>query len=168
MHPQDRFPKEMFVGTPLKTIAHPCDYCHGKGCGHCRAHVNPACGCHDRGICEVVVDDANDLVYIYGNVKHEDFHVPSDVVAYTAVPSAGFPNTGIRKADEIFEGEQDGNNITVAHKIMEGTETVYLNGLKQIEGAEFDYTREGQKLHFNFYDILPTDKIEVVYKYTEE
>ena len=68
--------------------------------------------------------------------------------------------------EEIFEGEQDNNNIVVAHTPIPESETVYLNGLKQIEGNERDYRKTADNtFHFNFYNLLPSDVVEVVYRY---
>ena len=169
--------KESYIGAPVRAYANVCQYCHGHGCGHCGGHRVEMCGCgkpkgmcgcaKKPGICEAVVDDAAGIVYLYGNVKHEDYHVPNqNCIAYTGVASAGFPNTGSSKGDEVFEGEQDNNNIVLSHKPIEGTLDVYLNGLKQIEGTERDFQVVSEKkLHFNFYNLLPTDVVEVTYRY---
>lgn len=162
--------KESYIGAPVRAYANVCQYCHGNGCSHCGCKKpcgKGMCGCPKPGICEAVVDDAAGVVYLYGNVKHEDYHVPSqNCIAYTGVVSAGFPYTGSIKADEIFEGEQDNNNIVVAHTPIEESDAVYLNGLKQVEGAERDYRKLADNTyHFNFYNLLPTDVVEVVYRY---
>lgn len=162
--------KESYIGAPVRAYANVCQYCHGNGCGHCGCKKpcgKGMCGGTKPGICEAVVDDAAGVVYLYGNVKHEDYHVPSqNCIAYTGVVSAGFPYTGSIKADEIFEGEQDNNNIVVAHTPIEESDAVYLNGLKQVEGAERDYRKLADNTyHFNFYNLLPTDVVEVVYRY---
>ena len=169
--------KESYIGAPVRAYANVCQYCHGHGCGHCGGHRVEMCGCgkpkgmcgcaKKQGICEAVVDDNAGVVYLYGNVKHEDYHVPSqNCIAFTGVVSAGFPYTGTIKADEIFEGEQDNNNIVVAHTPIPESDAVYLNGLKQIEGAERDYRKTADNTyHFNFYNLLPTDVVEVVYRY---
>ena len=163
--------KESYIGAPVRAYANVCQYCHGHGCGHCGGPKKPCgkdmCGCKKPGICEAVVDDAAGIVYLYGNVKHEDYHVPNqNCIAYTGVASAGFPNTGSSKGDEVFEGEQDNNNIVLSHKPIDGTLDVYLIGLKQIEGDERDFQVVSEKkLHFNFYNLLPTDVVEVTYRY---
>ena len=162
--------KESYIGAPVRAYANVCQYCHGHGCGHCGGKKpcgKGMCGCPKPGICEAVVDDAAGVVYLYGNVKHEDYHVPSqNCIAYTGVVSAGFPYAGSIKADEIFEGEQGNNNIVVAHTPIEESDAVYLNGLKQVEGAERDYRKLADNTyHFNFYNLLPTDVVEVVYRY---
>ena len=141
--------------------------CHGapkKGCG---------CGCH-RGhnhgaICAVVVDDANDIVYLYGDVQHENYHVPgADCAAYAAVKTAGFEVPTRREADEYWEGEQDDNNIRLGHKpLRDNTFLVFLNGVKQREGAEYDYVLTDNVLHFNFHELLETDRVEVLYTYKD-
>lgn len=159
--------KESYIGAPVRAYANVCQYCHGKGCSHCGGCKKGMCYAPKPGICEAVVDDAAGVVYLYGNVKHEDYHVPEqNCIAYTGVPSAGFPYTGSIKADEVFEGEQDNNNIVVAHLPIKDSVEIYLNGLKQIEGTERDFQKIADNtFHFNFYNLLPTDVVEVVYRY---
>ena len=122
------------------------------------------------GICTAVVDDASGKVYLYGNVIHENYHVPGNAcIAYTAVESAGFAADGRLGADELYEGEQDNNNITLEHTpFHDNSLLVFLNGVKQVEGPERDYVIDGNKIHFNFYEILPTDRVEVMYEYGAE
>lgn len=162
------FCKDSYVGSPVKAIAHPCPVCK-KGPGKCHCKHK---GCHPApmGVCQVVVDDANGKVYLYGNVVHENYHVPGGAcIAYTAVESAGFETSGRVGADELFEGEQDNNNVTLEHEpLRDNSLLVFLNGVKQVEGPERDYVVEGQKIHFNFYEILPTDRVEVMYEYGVE
>ena len=160
------FHKHTYVGAPVKAIAHPCPVCKKKTCC-CKK--NPGC-MPPMGICTAVVDDANGKVYLYGNVIHENYHVPGNAcIAYTAVESAGFETSGRVGADEIFEGEQDNNNVTLEHEpLRDNSLLVFLNGVKQVEGPENDYTVDGQKIHFNFYEILPTDRVEVMYEYGAE
>jgi hypothetical protein len=45
---------------------------------------------------------------------------------------------------------------------------VFLNGVKQREGNEYDYTVNENVVHFNFYQLLPTDRVEVIYEYGAE
>ena len=161
------FCKHSYVGSPVKAIAHPCPVCK-KGPGKCQCKHK---GCHmPMGICTAVVDDASGKVYLYGNVIHENYHVPGNAcIAYTAVESAGFEVSGRRGADEVFVGEQDQNNVTISHEpIRDNSFLVFLNGVKQVEGPENDYTVDGQKIHFNFYQLLPTDRVEVMYEYGAE
>ena len=125
---------------------------------------------HKEGVCQVVVDDANDRVYIYGNVVHENYHVPGgNCIAYAAVESAGFTAPGRLCNDEVFNGEQDLNEITLEHTpLQDNTFLVFLNGVKQVAGGENDYTITGATIHFNFYQLLPTDRVEVMYTYASE
>lgn len=160
--------KDSYIGAPVRAYANVCQYCHGDGCGHCGAHKEHGmCGCGKNGICQAVVDDAAGVVYLYGNVKHEDYHTPQqNNIAYTGIVSAGFPYVGTIKADEIFDGEQDNNNIVVSHIPVKDSDEVYLNGLKQIEGAERDYQKlSDNTYHFNFYNLIDTDRVEIIYKY---
>ena len=78
------FCKHAYVGSPVKPISHPCPVCKGKP-GECKCK-DGACHMPAPGLCQAVIDDANNLVYLYGNVVHEDYHIPgNDCVAYVAV-----------------------------------------------------------------------------------
>lgn len=134
---------------------------------HCK-HPMPAP--MKGGICTAVVDDANNRVYLYGNIVHENYHVPgNECVAYTAVESAGYQRDGRLGADEFFDGVQDNNNVALSHEpLMDNSFLVFLNGVKQREGAEYDYTVNGRLVHFNFYTLLDTDRVEVMYEYGAE
>lgn len=124
----------------------------------------------DKGICTAVVDDANNVVYLYGNVIHENYHVPgNNCMAFTAVESAGFARDGRLGADEFFDGEQDNNNIALSHvPFVDNSLFVFLNGVKQRAGAEHDYVINNNIIHFNFYNLLSSDTVEVVYEYGAE
>ena len=157
--------KRSYVGNPVRTVAHLCEVCHKPyhecTCGHCHHH--------GEGLCAAVVDDANGRVYLYGNVQHENYHVPGgNCIAYTSVVESGFTN-GKLEGDQFFEGVQDQNSCTLDHTPFPGSRTlVFLNGLKQREGEEHDYVLEGKTIHFNFYDLLETDVVEVMYEYEVE
>lgn len=160
------FCKHAYVGAPVKAIAHPCPVCK-KGPGACKCAGK--CGV-PAGICQAVVDDANNIVYFYGNIVHENYHVPGGAcIAYTGVESAGFKRDGRLGADEFFEGEQEHNNIGLTHvPFKDNSLLVFLNGVKQREGNERDYTINENVIHFNFYELLPTDRVEVMYEYGAE
>lgn len=151
------YPKDAYVGNPVRVVAHACPVCGKK---ECRCHKG-------SGVCSVVVDDANNKVYLYGNIQHENYHQPGGAcIAYTAVESAGFQRDGRLAADEWFEGEQDNNNVVLEHvPLHDNSLLVFLNGIKQREGAEYDYTINNKAIHFNFYALLPTDRVEVMYEY---
>lgn len=161
------FCKHSYVGSPVKAIAHPCPVCK-KGPGKC--HCKNKCAVPPMGICQAVVDDANGVVYLYGNVVFENYHVPGNqCVAFTGVESAGFRRDGRLGADEFFEGEQANNTVGLAHTpFKDNSLLVFLNGVKQREGNENDYTINENAIHFNFHEILPTDRIEVMYEYGAE
>lgn len=159
--------KDSYIGAPVKAIANACQYCHGKGCPHC-SHKGHKCG--PQGVCAVVVDDANNKVYLYGNIIHENYHVPGNqCVAYTTVAGTGFEGTGRAYADQYYVGEQDNNNIVLPNTPLNNERfMVFLNGLKQRQGGEYDFIVEDNKIHFNFYDLLATDTVEVMYEYLTE
>lgn len=158
------FCKHSYVGSPVKAIAHPCPVCK-KGPGKCQCK-HKGCGM-PMGICQAVVDDVNGKVYLYGNIVHENYHAPGNAcIAYTAVESAGFEINGRMGADEWFEGEQEHNNVTLAHTpIIDNSFLVFLNGVKQRQGAENDYTINDNVVHFNFHELLPADRVEIMYEY---
>lgn len=164
---QSDFCKHAYVGSPVKAIAHPCPVCK-KGPGACKCKGN--CGMSPMGVCQVVVDDANGKVYLYGNIVHENYHAPGGAcIAYTAVESAGFEVNGRMGADEWFDGEQEHNNISLAHTpLIDNSFLVFLNGVKQRQGAEYDYVISENVIHFNFHELLPTDRVEVMYEYGAE
>lgn len=158
--------KQSYIGAPVRAYVHACEYC---GC-HGHKKEGCSCGCHSHntgGVCAAVVDDANGRVYLYGNIVHENYHVPGgDCIAYAAVSGAGFGEFRVDR-DEFFEGEQDNNNIQLEKEpLLDNTLLVFLNGVKQRAGAENDYTVNGKTIHFNFYQLLPTDRVEVMYTYS--
>lgn len=152
--------KDSYIGAPVKAVMPAGAYCHP--CGHPGGPRNGA-------ICSVVVDDANNIVYLYGDVTHENYHVPGDTcVAYATVGSAGFVAPTIREVDEFWEGVQSENTIVLDHLPKHNnTFMVFLNGVKQTEGAEKDFLLEGNKIKFNFYELLPEDRVEVMYTYED-
>ena len=158
--------KHSYIGAPVRAYVHACEYCQ---CGGPKPKNGCHCGCHHKksAVCQVVVDDANNRVYLYGDgIVHENYHIPgADCVAHVAVESAGFHATALQ-ADEFFDGEQDNNNIRLANDpIKDNTFLVFLNGMKQREGAEYDYVVTDNVIHFNFHELLPTDRVEVMYTY---
>ena len=154
--------KDSYVGSPVKAVAPVCPACKKKGGCKCKKSCAPA-----PGICTAVVDDASGRVYLYGNVLHENYHVPgNNCIAYTSVQASDMVYNGRRGADEIFVGEQDQNNVTLSKEpFHDNSLLVFLNGVKQVEGPENDYVLDGNKIHFNFYDLLPSDRVEVLYEY---
>lgn len=159
------FCKDSYVGSPVKAVAPVCPVCKKKGGCKCKGKCAPA-----PGICTAVVDDASGKVYLYGNIIHENYHVPgNNCIAYTAVTSAGFINDGRKGMDEIFEGVQDNNEVKLSKEpFLDNTLLVFLNGVKQVEGPENDYMIDGKKIHFNFYELTPTDRVEVMYEYGDK
>ena len=153
--------KDSYIGAPVRAVVHAAEYCMcgkkgGKGC---------TCKGGPKGLCAAVVDDLNNRVYLYGNIVHENNHVPGgNCIPYVAVESAGFSATA-RQKDEFFEGVQDNNNIRLSETpVRDNTFLVFLNGVKQREGNEQDYVfADDNVIHFNFYDLLDTDVVEVMY-----
>jgi hypothetical protein len=118
-----------------------------------------------NGLSTIVIDDANQIAYIYGNVIHENYHqAGKGCESYTVLPiDVAAQQTYKETADEIYEGEFPNNTIQLNFE-PSNEPAVFLNGLKQIKGQEYDYVRPAtNKIQFNFYDLIPTDKVEVIY-----
>lgn len=160
-------PKHDYIGNPVKHVALSCPQC-GKHYNDCTCGHSHGCGSNCGTT--IVVDDANDVLYIYGNIIHENYHVPTnECTAWTAAASAGFNAKSLQDADEYFEGVQDQNTVTIKHNPQKDNSfLVFLNGVKQREGEEQDYVLNGRDIHFNFYELLETDLVEVMYKYGTE
>ena len=148
-------------------------HCASHSDCHCKNHKHNCCHNSANGLCSVVVDDANNTVYIYGqpgSVLHENYHVPgSDCLTYASITASSNSAPKIMQVDEFFEGEHSGNNISLQHTPSNTTKMlVFLNGLKQRNGSEYDYTINGNIIHFNTYNLLATDVVEVMYEYGVE
>ena len=118
-----------------------------------------------KGICAAVVDDVNGKVYLYGNVVHENYHVPgSECFTFTAVESAGFETSGRIGNDEVFTGVQVNNSVILAHlPLIDHSFFVFLNGLKQIPTR--DYSVNGQTVTFTSATLGENDVVEIMYEY---
>ena len=125
---------------------------------------------HPHGLCSVVVDDANNVAYIYGrpgDVVHENYHVPgSDCLSFASVQMpTSEAVVGVQEADEFFVGEHPGDKIALSHTPQANTRMlVFLNGLKQREGDTYDFSSATSELTFHS-ALLATDTVEVMYTY---
>jgi hypothetical protein len=147
-----------------------------KGCHRQAVNYNCSCG---KGNCTVktisriaglstaVVDDAEQNVYIYGNIQYENHHNPvMECQPFLSIPLQPSSYKGLAFHEEVFDGEFDNNTITLAHTPdKDNPILVFKNGLKQIPGDERDYNITGDKLHFNFYTLQATDVVDVLYRY---
>lgn len=124
------------------------------------------------GLTTAVIDDANEVTYIYGSIVHENYHVPEELCSpYFTVPTTvdTYRNRNYLQGHELFEGEYSGDNITLQHIPDAGWPVmVFRNGLKQREGQDYEYTLTDAVIHFNFSPLLATDYVEVYYRYIEE
>ncbi len=109
----------------------------------------------------IVFDDATDKVYVYGDDG------AWRMFSYNMKESTKF-------GDKIFDGVQDSNIIKLSAVAIADTYTVYLNGLKQIEGRDFETSvvdsgaSDGVKvtsIRFLFYSLQDDDTVEVTYRY---
>lgn len=156
--------------------------CNGPCNGTCESTKRPIAGkgmtcdtkCKGRplfgpGPMTAVIDDANELTYFYGNILHENYHVPEEECQpFFTVPTTSdtYVNKSLVWGHEYFEGEYSGDNIEL-EKIPSGLwpVLVFRNGLKQREGANYEYSLSGRTIHFNFDSLQETDHVEVYYRY---
>lgn len=117
------------------------------------------------GVSTAVIDDANELTYFYGNIEHENFHKPAaECQPYVVVPTNWQTYSHLHAKTEVFEGEFPNDEILLTKtpsKIR--NHYIFLNGLHQDEGQEFDYLLEGNKIRFLNHTLIPTDRVTVKY-----
>lgn len=114
-----------------------------------------------------IVDDLNNTTYLYGNIQYEENHKPeAECLPFIAVPTKWNRRTDIQYESEIFQGEFPNNAITLKHcPLTHRPVMVFLNGLHQDEGQEYDYTLTDKKLTFTFHGLIATDRVSVKYYY---
>lgn len=143
--------------------------------GNCKCGNTP-CQCSPfkeitrlAGVSTAVIDDANERVYLYGNILHEDYHHPvEECQPYITIPTTIQTFRNLVFETEVFSGEMPSNTITLKHTPSKDWPVeVYLNGLNQVQGQEADYRLEGNKVIFNT-NITSTDRAKVVYRYEKE
>lgn len=119
------------------------------------------------GISTAVVDDANELTYFYGNVQYENYHNPvAECQPYVVVPSSWQTYKQLLPKTEVFEGEYVDNTVLLEETPVDSRQHfVFLNGVHQDEGQEFDYLLDGKSLAFRTHVLLPTDRVTVKYHY---
>lgn len=134
---------------------------------------NKDCGCTGKidqfAGNTVVIDDANETVYLYGNVYHENYHNASTVCSpFVALPAdvLTFTRNDYPQHREVFDGVQSDDSITLSHTPDTSWPVlVFKNGLKQVEGDSRDYTLSGKELQFKFEQLEASDVVEVYYRY---
>lgn len=155
----------------------------GKGCGcsgkskcgnKCGFNCKCAPSCKGTslfgpGPMTAVIDDANELTYFYGNILHENYHVPEEECQpFFTVPTTSdtYANKSLSWGHEHFAGVYPNDNIELSciPSCLWPT-MVFRNGLKQREGEEFEYSLDGRIIHFNFDPLQETDQVEVYYRY---
>ena len=119
------------------------------------------------GITTAVVDDANELTYLYGNIQHENYHQPAEECQpYVVVPANWQTYHQLLVKTEVFEGEFPDNTLVLEETPVEGRHVfVFLNGIHQDEGQEFDYLLDGKNVAFRTHVLLPEDRVTVKYHY---
>lgn len=147
----------------------PCN-CRGKSrCGICAGGKKLVVKEISKmsGISTAVVDDANEVTYFYGNVQHENFHVPDgECQPYVVVPTNWDTYRQLLPTTEVYEGEFADNTIELEHVPSDARHMfVFLNGVHQDEGQEYDYLLTGKSLHFMTHTLIPTDRVTVKYHY---
>lgn len=173
------FCKHTYVGAPVKSIAHPCPVCKEKA-GECKCK-DGACHMPTPGLCQAVIDDANNLVYLYGNVVHENYHVPgNDCVAYVAVNS-GDANKKIIFTEELYGSldldvtDPDNPKLTLQHTpAKNGVFLIFSpnsNDPLSLPSYHVDprkYTVDGNVVTFHEQFFTHVSAIAVAYQYGEE
>lgn len=148
----------------MQSLRSPC----GPKCSNKAGSIKSAIA---AGLQVAVIDDANEVAYIYGNVLHENYHVPEELcLPYFTVEATAetFRNRNLLWGHELFEGEYSGDNITLAQKPDSAWPVmVFRNGLKQRAGQDYEYTLTDKVIHFNFDPLVETDYVEVYYRYVE-
>ena len=149
-----------------------CDRCHREP-SRCICRGGPAKVINRvAGLTTAVVDDANQTVYIYGNIIHEDHHLPSDCSCqpFIKLPAELLTDyTQIRWIEENFSGEFMDNSIIIKFDpILERPFFVFLNGLKQTMGQEDDYVLKSKTIRFNIAELADGDKVSICYYYRAE
>lgn len=138
-------------------------------CGESDCIVNTKRTIYGPGAMTAVIDDANELTYFYGNIVHENYHVPEEeCTPYFTVPTTAdtYVDKQLVWSHENYEGVFSGDNITLDFKpSSDWPVLVFRNGLKQRAGQELEYTLTDKVLHFNFDPLLATDWVEVYYRY---
>ena len=122
------------------------------------------------GISTAVIDDANELTYLYGNVMHENFHVPtSKCQPYVAVPSTWETWKHFMPTTEVYEGTFADNTIILTETPSDVRPMfVFLNGVHQDEGQTYDYIIEDEKkIKFMTHTLLPSDRVTVKFYYVK-
>lgn len=119
------------------------------------------------GISTAIVDDANQVTYLYGNILFEDFHQPEEECQpYLAIPTDLRTYKSLDLKTEVFEGEFADNAIQLAKVPTRCRHIlVFLNGVHQDEGQEYDYQLNGKAISFNFHTLVATDRVTVKYWY---
>lgn len=163
--------------THMQSLTFPCGDCQCAGAHaecKCKDGVNgKGCGCGNITSTfagnTIVIDDANEISYLYGNVVHENHHKPETVCSpFVAVPTniSTYTKNNYPQGHEVFDGVASDNSITLAHTPDTGWPViVFKNGLKQVEGDARDYTLKDNEIHFKFYELQPADVVEVYYRY---
>lgn len=141
------------------TNASRCPACREKG----PISINQGC------LQAVVVDDANDVSYLYGNVQYEENHRPEEeCLPFVAIPTKWENRTQMMFSTEVFQGEFPNNAIELKHcPNKKHPVLVFLNGLHQDEGQEYDYKLENKLISFTFHQLIPTDRVTVKYYYAK-
>lgn len=119
------------------------------------------------GVSTAVIDDANELTYFYGNIQHENFHVPSaECQPYVVVPTNWQTYNQLKANTEVFEGEFVDNTILLDKTPVRIRHIfVFLNGVHLDEGQEYDYLLTGNSLKLLQHTLLPTDRVTIKYHY---
>lgn len=147
------------IGPRYSTETRVCDPCNGN-----LAYKNISCG---DGISAAVIDDASEKTYLYGNIIHENYHVPErECLPFISIPTNMETYERLNIATETFEGTFADNSILLEGEPCKDRHMfVFLNGLHQDEGQEYDYLLDGNKITFTHRNLTSGDRVTVKYNY---
>ncbi len=156
----------------MQSLRWPCgDPQCGCGCGRCSESRNPLVKEINRtaGLSTAVIDDANEITYIYGNIIHENYHMPlGECQPFIVLPTNLETYRTLVFKTEMFDGVMLNDKIILAEvPSADWPVMVFRNGLKMREGQENDYVITGKEITFTFNPTVSTDRFEIIYRYVK-
>lgn len=118
------------------------------------------------GLSTAVVDDPNEVTYIYGNIIYEPYHVPqAECSPYLALPTNMSTFRNLVWDKFIGTGPFINNQVALTYTPSPTwPEEVYVNGVMQVPGDTHDYTLAGNTITFA-QTLGQTDTVYVKYRY---
>ena len=150
----------------LQSLRSPCS--DGCGCGSTTGYCK-ATSLIGPGAMTAVIDDANEITYIYGNIIHENYHMPlGECQPFIVLPTNLETYRTLVFKTEMFDGVMLNDKIILAEvPSADWPVMVFRNGLKMREGQENDYVITGKEITFTFNPTVSTDRFEIIYRYVK-